>query len=313
MAQSTIRTFMRHAFVTLFLVSSLSFSAHAMDNNKTGIVLVHGSWHQGVSFSLVTDILKNDNYVVEAVTLPGAGSTAKHPESYKLRPLDPAAFGNEPSPTAGVSQKERTQAVIEAIKSVNAATGGKALVIGHSLGGLSVTNAAEKMSDKISGVVYISAFMFPEGVTAGEFVTHSSMHNSKIGNILLADPAVVGALRIDPKSSNSNYINTARQVLAADASMNLFKVALKDFTPDEPAQVLGAPSTATRSNYGQIPRYFVKLTEDKIIPPVSQDIMISRMDRAMKNKTTVYTIKSSHSPHLSQPNALAALVSLIAR
>ena len=305
--------FLKRSCLALCLVLVSAFTAHAMDIKKTGIVLVHGSWHQGASFTLVEELLSQKGYKVHAITLPGAGDMAAVPQSYIKRPLDPVAFGAEVSPNSGVTQDERTAALIAAIKSVNATTGGKALVIGHSLGGLTVTHAAEAMADDLSGVMYVSALMFPKGVAAGEFIGHSSMQNSKIGLLLRADPAVVGVLRIDPKSADAAYIDTARSVLAADVPSSLFAAALTDFTPDEPAQVLGVPSPASRAHFGTIPRYFVTLTDDKVIPPVSQKIMISRMDRAMKNKTTVFTLPSSHSPHLSQPHQLAALIDMAAQ
>jgi pimeloyl-ACP methyl ester carboxylesterase len=281
--------------------------------NKNGIVIVHGSWHQGSSFSALVKLLENEDYFVDAVTLPGAGDKAKSPASYLKRPLDPSAFSTEVSPNADVTQEQRTETVVKAINDANKKTGGKAIVVAHSLGGLSVTAAVEQIPDAVSGVLYVSAFMFPQGVVAGGFLEHPSMSNSKVGDILLADPATVGVLRIDPRSEDSKYISATHEILAEDVPINSFKAALEELHPDEPAQVLGTPSTATSERFGTVKRYFAKLTNDKVIPPEAQNALISDMDEAMKNKTVVHEIASSHSAPLSNPQALVDLIQQIAK
>jgi pimeloyl-ACP methyl ester carboxylesterase len=280
---------------------------------KNGIVIVHGSWHQGSSFSALVKILEKDDYVVDAVTLPGAGDKAKLPASYSKRPLDPSAFSTEASPNAEVTQEQRTEAVVKAIKDINKKTGGKAIVVGHSLGGLSVTAAVEQIPEAVAGVLFVSAIMFPEGVAAGGFLEHPSMGKSKLGELLLADPAAVGVLRIDPRSEDSKYITAAHEILAEDVPINDFKAALEELHPDEPAQVLGTPSAATSERFGSVKRYFAKLKKDKVIPPEGQDTLISDMDKAMKNKTTVHELATSHSPHLSNPQALVDIIQQIAK
>ena len=70
---------------------------------------------------------------------------ADAPSAYGRRPLDLAAFAIEPSPNADVSQEDRTRAVVALIDEVTREDGDKPVVlVGHSLGGLTVTAVAEE-------------------------------------------------------------------------------------------------------------------------------------------------------------------------
>jgi hypothetical protein len=61
--------------------------------------------------------------VARALDLPGAGANAKAPSSYDRRPLDSVAFSSEFSPNAGVTQEDRTRAVVDFVDETNRQTG----------------------------------------------------------------------------------------------------------------------------------------------------------------------------------------------
>ena len=86
-------------------------STHA----KRAFLFVHGAWHNHQTWDRVLPLLTAQGYRARAIDLPGAGRNAKLPASFSQRPLDPAAFATEPSPNAGVTQAERTAAVIAEI------------------------------------------------------------------------------------------------------------------------------------------------------------------------------------------------------
>src|SRR5205809_6998615 len=83
-----------------------------MSKSKAAFVLVHGGWHNHSAWDRVTPILKANGFAALTLDLPGAGVNAIAPTSLGLRPFDPAAFAAERSPIAGVTQEERTQAVV---------------------------------------------------------------------------------------------------------------------------------------------------------------------------------------------------------
>ncbi len=275
-----------------------------------GIVLIHGAWHDHHTWDAVVPALTDAGVTAKAIDLPGAGVNAKKPASW-THPIDPAAFGTEVSPNAGTTQQERTDAVIAAVREVNAATGGKAVICGHSLGGLTVTPVAETIPDEISAAVYLTAFMLRPGMVAGEMIGHPLMADALVPSLFLADPEQVGALRLDPQSEDAEYVARAREAFFADLTDDQFAQALSHLHPDEPAQVAGVPSDATADRYGTVARHYIECTQDRAITIAAQREMVKTMDAAMGGTTTVHRMETSHSPFHSQPQALAATLAAI--
>ncbi len=111
-----------------------------MATNATNIVLVHGLWADGSSWSKVIPILKNAGHNVTAVQLP-------------LHSL-----------------ADDVATVKRAIDLV----GGPTILVGHSFGGFVVTNAGYN-SPNVTGLVYVSAFAPDEGESAVDFVDVASL------------------------------------------------------------------------------------------------------------------------------------------
>src|ERR1700722_1034420 len=114
---------------------------------KAVFVLVHGGWHNHSVWDRVTPILKANGFAASTLDLPGAGANAVEPTSLRLRPFDPAAFAAERSPIAGVTQEERTQAVLALVKEAVSLGGGKVILVGHSAGGMTISGVAERVPD----------------------------------------------------------------------------------------------------------------------------------------------------------------------
>jgi len=103
---------------------------------KPNIVLVHGGWADGGSWSKVIPTLTNAGHRVIAVQLP----------------LHNAA--------------EDIATVKRAVELV----GGPTILVGHSYGGYVITNAGTN-NPNVTGLVYIAAFAPDEGEALGTFVT----------------------------------------------------------------------------------------------------------------------------------------------
>jgi pimeloyl-ACP methyl ester carboxylesterase len=106
-----------------------------MATNATNIVLVHGLWADGSSWSKVIPILKNAGHRIIAVQLP-------------LHSL-----------------ADDVVTVKHAIDLV----GGPTILVGHSFGGFVITNAGYN-NPNVTGLVYVSAFAPDEGESATNFV-----------------------------------------------------------------------------------------------------------------------------------------------
>jgi pimeloyl-ACP methyl ester carboxylesterase len=115
-------------------------SANATTTTPPNIVLVHGLWADGSSWSKVIPILQNAGHRVIAVQL------------------------------AERSLADDVATVKRAIDLV----GGPTILVGHSFGGFVITNAAYN-NPNVTGLVYVSAFAPDEGESAVNFVPVESL------------------------------------------------------------------------------------------------------------------------------------------
>lgn len=120
---------------TLIQPQSTQDIANTNATNTRNIILVHGAWEDGSSWSKVIPILQNAGYRVFAVQLP-------------LQSL-----------------ADDVAAVKRAIELV----GGPSILVGHSYGGFVITNAAYDNTN-VMGLVYIAAFVPDEGESLLNFI-----------------------------------------------------------------------------------------------------------------------------------------------
>jgi pimeloyl-ACP methyl ester carboxylesterase len=148
---------------------------------KKNIILVHGAWADGSSWSKVITILKNSGYNVLAVQL------------------------SEHSLTDDVDTVKRA---IEHI-------GGPTILAGHSYGGAVITNAAYNNSN-ITGIVYIAAFAPDQGQSLGDFVDVTKLPKDLLiidsGGYAYINPAMFpGAFAQDVNSTESDIMSSVQK------------------------------------------------------------------------------------------------------
>ncbi|MCI4666387.1 MAG: alpha/beta hydrolase [Neomegalonema sp.] len=280
---------------------------------QNGFVFIHGSWHDHHCWDAVASLLEADGFCGFAMDLPGAGPDAPRPACYDQRPLDRVSFASAPSPNANVTQAQRTEAVIDAVRWVNARTGGKAVIVGHSLGGLTVSPVAEAIPDEIAAAVYLTAYLLPHGMSAFDMAQRPSMATSITPTLLLADPKQIGARRLDPKSEDGAYRAKLREALYGDLTDAQFDAALQHLHPDEPLKPALTPSLMTPERFGKVRRCYVECREDRAIPIAAQREMIQLTDAAIGGRTEVHSMAGSHSPFYAHPAALSRILAEIAR
>ena len=128
----------------------------------------------------------------------------------------------------------------------------------------------------------------------------------------MADPEVVGALRVDAGSTDPGYIAAMRSALYGDLTDQQFEAARSRVHYDESAALLAEPSTITVERFGTVDRHYIKCAKDRAIPPEAQDLMIRLVDEEMPTSTTVHNMNTSHNPSYSDPAGLADILSSIA-
>jgi pimeloyl-ACP methyl ester carboxylesterase len=283
-----------------------------MPDIRPAFVFIHGAWNSAAAWHKFIPFLEARGYEARALDLPGAGANARAPSSYDRRPLDAAAFASEPSPNASVTQEDRTRAVIALVENTRRQTGAPIVLVGHSLGGLTVTAVAETIPEQLHAVIYLCAYMVPPGMSTNTIIQDPSMSGSLVRALIKADPKEVGAMRIDWRSEDSDYREQLRLAFASDVSPTDFALELTHMHCDEPVQPFLTPSVMTAERFGRVPRHYLGTLEDRAIPIAAQDVMISAVDIAMGNLTHAKTLATSHAPYLSQPDAVAETLLAIA-
>ncbi|MFC0573608.1 alpha/beta fold hydrolase [Paraburkholderia solisilvae] len=284
-----------------------------MAADKPSFLLIHGAWHGAATWRHLIPLLEAHGHIVRAYDLPGAGANAKAPAASLRQPHDAAALATEPSPNAGVTQADRTQAAIGWIEDMHRQTGLPVVLVGHSMGGLTVTAVAESRPELVSAAVYLSAYMLPPGELPGAVRRHPTMSGSLIGALAIGDPQKTGAARIDPHNPDPAYRDLVKRAFYGQIDDAMLDENLAHMHCDEPLTVLTAPSPMTRERFGSVPRHYFRALNDESVLPAAQERMIAAVDDAMGNRTMVHTLPSSHSPHVTHPAELAEQLSALAR
>lgn len=287
--------------------------SNAASEDKPAFVLVPGAWHGAWTYTKVIPELAALGYVAVAVDLPGHGLDAQFPASWFSRPLDAAAFATEVSPLRSVTVQQCADSVIAAIDQLHAGGHAKVVLVGHSLGGVTITNVAESAPEKLQKVVYLSAFMLAAGQSAFDAVVLPEGTTAEVLPLVKADPATVGATRIDWAATDAAYLAAAKSAFYADVSDDKFRAIANLLTPDEPVALSATPTVKTVGRWGSVSRHYISCLQDHAIPPALQQRFIATADAfAPANKTIVHTINTSHSPFVSAPKDLAILLAQIA-
>ncbi len=183
-------------------------------------ILIHGSWHWGGCFVKVANILGR-----QWPRRHHAGSRQPRLRS-DADPCGPPTCRPMPRPV---------RAALEQVK-------GKAILVGHSVGGATCTWLGEELPAKIAALVYLTGFMAPAGKTARDFVMTPTY---------LKDPAIVesqGMLRLGKEGLGldlSKHELIARSLFSGCTAHDI-KVALANLVRVTPHAPFTAISPITR-------------------------------------------------------------------
>lgn len=243
-------------------------------------ILIHGSWHWGGCFIKVANILAARGHAVIAPDL--------------------ASHSFDPTPTAAVTD---LPTYASAARSALESAPGKAILVGHSVGGASVTWLGELWPEKVAALVYLTGFMAPAGKCARDFVMTPTY---------LKDPAIVesqGMLRLGKEGLGLDLHKheLIARSLYSDCSPHDIKVALANLVRVTPHAPFTAISPATSGRYGRLPRHYIECLEDRGLP-----LAVQREMQAAVPGAVVHQLRTGHSPFLSAPEAVAEILGAIA-
>jgi pimeloyl-ACP methyl ester carboxylesterase len=279
-----------------------------MSARRAAFVQAHGGWRNRSAWDRVTPILEANGFAALTLDLPGAGMNAIAPVSPGLRPFDPVAFATVRSPVAGVTQEERTQAVVALAREAASLGDGKVILVGRSAGGMTISAVAEEVPNLLLAVVYLAGLMVPTGMTLLATLQHEAMSSALAPGLFVGDPAAIGATGIHAGSTDEAYRSQFRASFYADVSEAEFADAASQLHCDESNAGVLAASGIMPGRFGAAPRHYIRCTQDRAIPLTVQDHMIAAVDGVIGGETIIHSLDSSHSPFLSQPAALSKIL-----
>ena len=179
----------------------------------------------------------------------------------------------------------------------------KVILVGHSMGGVSCTYLGELLPEKISKIVYLSAFLCPNGKTANDYIFSPLYMEDPLAaeffSIASADPAGV---RI-----NLDDVSLVKAAFYTDCSDHDVSIAAKNVIPVCPAAANVWVTETTPARFGSKPLVYIECLEDKALPLTVQRQMQADVSAAGPQVVT-RSIKASHSPFFSRAEELAGLL-----
>ena len=163
-----------------------------------------------------------------------------------------------------------------------AAQNGPAILVGHSYGGVVITEAGT--DPKVAGLVYIAAFAPDKGESVSALIKNPPP-GAPVPPIL---PPQDGYLFLDRAQFRASF--------AADVSADAAAFMADSQVPWGLEALNGAVSEPA---WKSKPSWYLVSTEDKMIPPDAQRAMSKRAG------STVAEVKGSHAVYVSQPEAVA--------
>jgi pimeloyl-ACP methyl ester carboxylesterase len=218
---------------------------------RAAIVLVHGGFVDGSGWEGVYRILKNDGYRVSVVQ----------------------------NPTTSLADD------VAATRRAVAGQGGPAILVGHSYGGVVITEAGN--DPNVAGLVYIAAFAPDRGESVASLIKDPPP-GAPVPPIL---PPQDGLLMLDQTRFAASF--------AADVAPEKAEFMANSQVPWGVVALNGA---VTEPAWKSKPSWDLVSTEDRMIPPAAQRSMSKRAG------SDAVEVKGSHAVYVSQPQAVADLI-----
>jgi len=224
--------------------------------NALNVVLVHGGFVDGAGWEGVYQILKKDGHNVAIVQ----------------------------------NSTESLAGDVAATKLVLDGLDGPAILVGHSYGGVVVTEAGN--DPRVAGLVYIAAFAPDKGESVDSLIKNPPP-GAPVPPIL---PPRNGYLFLDRAKFQASFaadVDDEKAAFMADSQVPWGVEALRG--------AISVPAWKSK------PSWYLVATEDKMIPPDAQRGMSKRAG------STVVEEKGSHAIYVSKPRAVAALIQAAAK
>ncbi|RDC66252.1 alpha/beta fold hydrolase [Adhaeribacter pallidiroseus] len=255
----------------LLLISCKDDLENTKINSTKTYLLVHGASHGAWAWKKVAPLLQTQGHRVLAIDLPG--------------------HGNDQSPPEKVTLDDYVRQVVDVAK----AQPGPVILVGHSAGGVTIAQAAERLGvAKVEKLIFLDAFLPQNGESvfslAAKFIPPPGTGKPTFTDSFIFDQTGATFTLDTAKVVNFLYHDCSAKDIAF-AKANLGK---------QPVAPFATPVQVTEAIYGVIPKYYIVCTEARN----------GNMSEMAKNVSVnkVVTLATSHSPFFSRPEALLDLL-----
>lgn len=228
------------------------------------LVLVHGAWHGAWCWSKLAPLLIAQGHRVSMPDLPG--------------------HGDDQTPHTRVTMKRYVRRVIEAVDAFD----GKVVLIGHSMAGLVISQVAEQIPDRIDLLVYLAAFLLPNGENL-----LSAMQSEQGQSLAVATDNGAGLI-VPDQIFNERFYSDCSAVDRAWAKPKLVTQAALPFA---------TPLALSDESFGSVPRAYIHCDLDRVIPLEEQVAMMAALPCE-----PVAHIAAGHMAMISEPELMASVI-----
>jgi pimeloyl-ACP methyl ester carboxylesterase len=235
-------------------------------------LLIHGAWHGGWCWRSVSPLAERKGHVALAPNLPG--------------------HGDDKTPTSAVTLQSYADRICE----VAARQPEPVILVGHSMGGVAITQAAENCPERIRVLVYMCAFLPRNGES---LTTWASQDAETKVNPATLNIAAHGTTTVKPECAREAFYLQCSDEDFAFAQARLVAQA---------AEPIGKPVVTTAERWGRIPRYYIECARDRAIT--------LKLQRAMQQASPcrrTFSLDTDHSPFFSAPAELTEILDQIAK
>lgn len=234
-------------------------------------MLVHGASHGGWCWEKIVPLLEASGHRVCAPDLPG--------------------LGNDPTPPANVTLADNVEKLSRLLDKMDEPV----VLVGHSLGGITISALAEARRRKLKALVYLCAILPQPGKTGRDM---SGL-----------DPDAMWRLSRQVSPDGLTYTFARDKIpglFYADVSPEDRYRAMERLRP-QPLSISTTPVTLTEERFGSVPRWYIECTLDNAVKIGLQRQMLKL------TPCKVITMECGHSPFYSDPEELVEHLEEIAR
>ncbi|MGE3319865.1 MAG: alpha/beta fold hydrolase [Candidatus Berkiella sp.] len=234
------------------------------------MILIHGSWHGAWCWEKVIPLLEAAGHNVFALDLP--------------------CHGEDSRPRKGVTLETYVNCVEQLLQKLAVPS----MLVGHSMGGIVISQVAEKLPEKIAKLVYLAGFMPENGDSLLSLANQQPLND------------ITASIRGVPAENALYFPMEHMKSFAYNACPSGTYESIASRFCVEPFLPSATPVTLTNERYGRVERVYIECSEDNAIALSSQKRMIQR------SPCQVFQLACDHSPFYSDPEGLASILMKLA-